>query len=114
MKFAPASTARLTVSTFNTVPAPTSIPGRLHMARMLASAAVVRKVTSAVGRPPGKQRVGERTRVGCVVDRDHRHQPVRTNHFKFIGHLPIPFLGPDISRAFSRLQPLQGHPTVDT
>ena len=53
MNFAPAFTARSTCSVVRTVPAPTNISGNCSdMMRMDSSAAAVRKVTSAHGRPP--------------------------------------------------------------
>ena len=53
INFAPAPIARSTCSTVKTVPAPTSISGNFFaIARMLSSAASVRKVTSAQASPP--------------------------------------------------------------
>ena len=55
MNFAPAFTARSTCSVVRTVPAPTNISGHsFAMMRMDSSAAAVRKVTSAQGRPPSQ------------------------------------------------------------
>ena len=53
IKRAPAARARSACSMVRTVPAPTSISGKHSvMIRMDSSAAAVRKVTSAQGRPP--------------------------------------------------------------
>ena len=53
MNLAPASSARSSWSWVSTVPAPTSISGTSRlMARIAASPAAVRKVTSATGSPP--------------------------------------------------------------
>jgi len=49
---APASTARSTCSTDRTVPAPTNNSGYRLMASMAPTAADVRNVTSATGKPP--------------------------------------------------------------
>ena len=53
INLAPASSARSTCSWVRTVPAPTSISGTSRtIARIASSAAAVRNVTSATGRPP--------------------------------------------------------------
>ena len=55
MNFAPAFTARSTCSVVRTVPAPTNISGNsFAIIRMDSSAAAVRNVTSAHGRPPSQ------------------------------------------------------------
>ena len=56
IKRAPAATARSTCSVVSTVPAPISISGKAFaIIRMDSSAASVRKVTSAQGRPPSQR-----------------------------------------------------------
>ena len=79
MNFAPASTAFLTVSTFSTVPAPRIISGRLAIALIAASAAAVRKVTSATGKPPATNAkphlARNRACAEVTLEAQGRHEP---------------------------------------
>ncbi len=56
MNLQPAAIARSTCSVVRTVPAPTNISGQAStMLRIASSAAAVRNVTSATGRPPSQR-----------------------------------------------------------